>query len=68
MASFLFWIAVVIALLLSMTFSILVYGQEGTGYDYISQQLQDKDKFGIAELYPTVRDGREWFSYWGNGY
>ena len=29
--------------------------------------MQDKDKFGIAEIYPTVRDGREWFSYWGNG-
>ena len=43
---------VFIAFMILMGFTIFVFGEE--------------DEFGITELYPTVRDGREWFSYWGN--
>ena len=61
-----FWIGLAILIFAAVTFVVAVYGQEGTGYGYISQQLLSKDKFNITEIYPTVRDGREWFSKWDN--
>ncbi len=30
-------------------------------------KISGKDVFGIAEIYPTAADGKEWFSQWNDG-
>ena len=45
--------------------SSIVILASGVGLAF-GQEQKNQDKFGIAKLYPTADDGREWFSKWDN--